>query len=56
VVLSACNRACSGVGSEEGVEALARVFLCAGAQALVVLLWSVGDANTANSCTIFTRN
>ena len=56
VVLSECNRACSGVGSEEGVEGLARVFLCAGAQALGVLLWSVGDENTANSCTIFTRN
>jgi hypothetical protein len=66
VGLSACNTACSRVGSEEGMQGIARVFLCvpvcscvfrcAGAQALVVSLWSVGDEKTANSCTILTRN
>jgi len=46
VVLSACNTACGRVGVGEGVVGLARAFFSAGASALVITLWSIGDEST----------
>ena len=46
VVLSACNTACGRVGAGEGVLGMARAFFCAGAQTVVVSLWSVSDQST----------
>ncbi|MGF1603571.1 MAG: leucine-rich repeat protein [Thermosynechococcaceae cyanobacterium] len=54
VVLSACN---TGIGkiTGDGVVGLARAFMAAGAPSVVVSLWSVPDAPTAELMTEFYR-
>ena len=56
VVLSACSTACGRVGRGEGVVGLARAFFSAGAAALVVSLWSVGDQSTKQFMSHFYSN
>jgi CHAT domain-containing protein/tetratricopeptide (TPR) repeat protein len=43
VVLSACNTAVGPVEGEEGITALSRAFLLAGAKGVVSTLWSISD-------------
>lgn len=43
VVLSACDTAVGPVEGEEGISALSRAFLLAGARAVVSTLWSIDD-------------
>ncbi len=43
VVLSACDTAVGPVQGEEGIAALSRAFLLAGAKAVVSTLWSIDD-------------
>jgi CHAT domain-containing protein len=47
VVLSACDRAVGPTLGQEGVLNIARAFLLAGAQSVVMTLWSVSDATSA---------
>jgi CHAT domain-containing protein len=43
VILSACDTAVGPVQGEEGIAALSRAFLLAGAKAVVSTLWSIDD-------------
>lgn len=55
VVLSSCE---SGIGKDnpdEGPASLARGFFFAGAQSVIVSLWEVEDASTAELMTLFYR-
>ena len=47
VVLSACGTARGKIEGEEGVENLVRVFLAAGARAVIASLWNADDDYTA---------
>jgi CHAT domain-containing protein len=47
VVLSACGAARGKIEGEEGVENLVRVFLAAGARAVIASLWNADDDYTA---------
>jgi CHAT domain-containing protein/Tfp pilus assembly protein PilF len=56
VVLSACK---SGLGKKirgEGLTGLARAFLCAGTNSVLVSLWNVNDHSTSDFMTNFYRN
>ena len=44
VILSACDTGIGPVEGEEGIAALSRAFLLAGAKAVVSTLWSINDA------------
>ncbi len=48
VVLSACNTGLGRIAGGEGVLGLTRAFQCAGARALLISLWEVGDRSTAD--------
>ena len=48
VVLSACQTGLGKLIQGEGLEGLSRAFMYAGAKRLVVSLWSVDDASTAD--------
>ena len=54
VILSACDTAVGPVQGEEGIAALSRAFLLAGAKAVVSTLWSIDDTYSLlpsmNSC------
>ena len=53
VTLSGCNTGASRVYAGDELMGLARGFLAAGAAALVVSLWAVNDAATAQLMTAF---
>lgn len=55
VVLSACNTGLGRIAGGEGVLGLTRAFLHAGARALVISLWEVGDRSTADLMDTFYR-
>ncbi|MCD4656942.1 MAG: CHAT domain-containing protein, partial [Planctomycetes bacterium] len=48
VVLSACQTGLGKIIKGEGIEGLSRAFMYAGAKRMVVSLWSVDDASTAD--------
>ncbi len=56
VVLSACNTGLGRLERGEGVLGLARAFLVAGARALVLTLWEVGDETTLGLVETFYRS
>jgi CHAT domain-containing protein len=56
VILSACNTGIGPVEGEEGIAALSRAFLLAGARAVVSTLWSVNDASSLAVMTHFYRH
>ncbi len=53
VVLSACQTGLGKLIAGEGLEGLTRAFMYAGAKRLLVSLWSVDDASTAEFMTGF---
>ena len=56
VVLSACDTAIGPVEGEEGIAALSRAFLLAGAKAVVSTLWSINDDYSLVVMTHFYRH
>lgn len=56
VVLSGCNAGLGRLRRGEGIVGMARAFLYAGAPSLVVSLWPVNDASTAELMQNFYRN
>ena len=56
VVLSACDTAIGPEEGEEGIAALSRAFLLAGAKAVVSTLWSINDAYSLVVMTHFYRH
>lgn len=56
VILSACDTAVGPVQGEEGIAALSRAFLLAGAKAVVSTLWSIEDAYSLVVMTHFYRH
>ncbi|MFQ6083180.1 MAG: CHAT domain-containing protein [Candidatus Aminicenantia bacterium] len=53
VVLSACQSGKGKIEKGEGVSGLARAFLYAGAESVLVSLWSINDKSTAQFMTYF---
>jgi CHAT domain-containing protein len=56
VVLSACDTAIGPEEGEEGIAALSRAFLLAGAKAVVSTLWSINDDYSLAVMTHFYRH
>jgi CHAT domain-containing protein len=56
VILSACDTAIGPVEGEEGIAALSRAFLLAGAKAVVSTLWSIDDTYSLELMTRFYRH
>jgi CHAT domain-containing protein len=56
VVLSACETGLGKIAEGEGLIGLTRGFLYAGAQNLLVSLWQINDAATAQLMVAFYRN
>lgn len=56
VTLSACQTGLGKLLAGEGVQSLTRAFFYAGAQSLVVSLWNVNDAATAELMTNLYKN
>ena len=56
VILSACDTAIGPVEGEEGIAALSRAFLLAGAKAVVSTLWSIDDTYSLELMTHFYRH
>jgi len=56
VTLSACGTGLGALKKGEGVVGLTRAFILSGAEAVVVSLWNVADASTAQLMTDFYRN
>ena len=56
VILSACDTGVGLIEGEEGIAALSRAFLLAGAKAVVSTLWSINDAYSLVVMTHFYRH
>jgi CHAT domain-containing protein len=56
VILSACDTGIGPVEGEEGIAALSRAFLLAGAKAVVSTLWSINDAYSLAVMTHFYKH